>query len=375
MATDYSFKGGLSPDAILAAFQKKAQLEQQQQELALKQDAQNQSQWLQTAELASQAVSGTIESVKQKQKKDFINTLADSLANQAFANPTPAIVSMGTGEQQTANTAAFDPLASDAMRASVNLAPEKAADAVISSQFKDPLEQQKLALAKEKLDILRAKIAADKDNKNKEKNNYVRQLFDVAGQPYAVLSKVDDKGQPIVVPVSGASGERGAFVKPPLSGELTQQLADFETLEALSKKLTSLTDDQLKAYVGPANARVEKVKLYTPKGDKDAGKFFQNIQDIKNQIIYLRSGKQINESEYKRLIDAMPDENKNAAVFKVQAQQFVKTFQLIMKNRREALSKSYRNVSMSTPQDNPNIQDGNFSNMSTDDLINLLSEE
>lgn len=363
---DYSFKGGVTPDAIIAAYQRKAAMEQEAKVQEEQIKASKQQRWMQIAELAGKTVSGVVEHTKMKQKRDFINTLADSLANQPIPNATTATV-MG----QQVPTASFDPQASDAMRSAVQLAPEKASELVLNSQFKDPLEQQKLELQKEKLDLLRAKLLSA-EGQQEEKPNHVRQLFEKDGKPYAILSRVDKDGLPVVVPVPDSGGERGAFVKPALAAESTQQLADFETLESIANGFEKFTDEDLKEFVGPANARIEKAKLYTPKAKERAGDFYQQLQDMKNQIIYLRSGKQINESEYKRLIDAMPDENKNIGVFKVQAKRFVKTFRLMMENRRKELSKSYRNVSQPQGDSEPK---GPYAGQSTDDLIKLLSEE
>ena len=51
-----------------------------------------------------------------------------------------------------------------------------------------------------------------------------------------------------------------------------------------------------------------------PTGDKEV-KFRQSLSDAKNQIIYLMSGKQINEAEGRRLIAQMPSATDEPGVF------------------------------------------------------------
>ena len=99
----------------------------------------------------------------------------------------------------------------------------------------------------------------------------------------------------------------GKLVLQTLPSEQIEQEVKMDTLSlALNKVKDSYSDD----FVGPVAARVGKAKQYIePLANEKAANFYSNIQDLRNQLVYLRSGKAINEEEYKRLLDAIPNEN------------------------------------------------------------------
>lgn len=116
--------------------------------------------------------------------------------------------------------------------------------------------------------------------------------------------------------------------------------SDVAQIDVLETTLQQVIDNKEDKYVGILNAPRYKASAYDPTGvttDTKAVKFYSSLQDIKNQIIYLRSGKQINEQEYKRLSAALPSEYKNPQAFDAQMENFVEVYNSI----RQAKKKSF----------------------------------
>lgn len=187
--------------------------------------------------------------------------------------------------------------------------------------------------------------------------NYVRQLYtDANGQSYAVLGKVDKAGNPVVVPVSAGEGQHQPFIPPTMPAEQVEKTGTFDTLAGLMTRLkdavstvnpqtkTPELTQEGKGYLGLIDAPSQKLKQFTNAADPAASVFYQTLQDLKNQIIYLRSGKQINEEEYKRLRAAMPNEMKGETTFLPDLANFERTFNQIRENRAKAFQQAgFRN--------------------------------
>lgn len=116
-----------------------------------------------------------------------------------------------------------------------------------------------------------------------------------------------------------------------LPAETVNQLSDFKTLKS---QVQLVKDSFDKAYVGPVAARVgEKGQVIEAFAKEERGIFLANINSIRNQLIYLRSGKQINEKEYERMIAELPDENSSVTDFNAKLKNFDKVFTELMTNR------------------------------------------
>ena len=185
------------------------------------------------------------------------------------------------------------------------------------------------------------------------RGNYVRQLYqDPSGQSFAVLGKIDKQGNPIVVPV-GNAGQNQPFIKPTMPAEQVEKTGGYESLGLIVNRIrkdiidpkTGQVSEHAKGFLGLMDAPAAKAKAFTPFADPTATSALQKIQDLKNQIIYLRSGKQINEEEYKRLKASMPSEVRDESVFLSDLANFEKTFEDIKRERAEAFQTAgYRNV-------------------------------
>jgi hypothetical protein len=103
------------------------------------------------------------------------------------------------------------------------------------------------------------------------------------------------------------------FVAPPQQGLRKSALpaqenadrASFATLVGQFNRLKETAAKRTDA-IGPVSGRVGSLKAQYVGGDDEAASMYQTAADIQNQLIYLFSGKQINEAEYKRLKATFP---------------------------------------------------------------------
>ncbi len=72
----------------------------------------------------------------------------------------------------------------------------------------------------------------------------------------------------------------------------------------------------------------------------DEAQFRANVQSLKNQLLYLRSGAQINENEYQRLLKELPDLNQPENVFTSRLDAFDKQLNDLLKPKGSSNTKS-----------------------------------
>lgn len=133
-------------------------------------------------------------------------------------------------------------------------------------------------------------------------------------------------------------GAPGALTLQKLPSEQIAKEEQFANLHDAIKKVGSAYK---KSYVGPAQATVGKAGQYFDlTASPEKATFYSNLQDVKNQIIYLRSGKQINEAEFERLMKALPNEYTSDVDFESRYNNFIDIFGNIMKTRSSAFSSS-----------------------------------
>lgn len=134
------------------------------------------------------------------------------------------------------------------------------------------------------------------------------------------------------------TGQPGDLKLKSLPGEQIQKETDLATLGQSIERISKLYNPEL---VGPVGARVGKGKQYIEgTATPEAASFYSTVQDARNQIVYLRSGKQINEEEYKRLMDALPNENMSPTDFQARLVNFKQLYNTILESRKSALSGS-----------------------------------
>lgn len=114
---DFSFQGHIDPNSVIQAFQRKAQIEQENK---LKYQQQNGQAWESIAQGASSAVSSLVQRSKLQQRKDFVNSLASTMATTQGTDAT-------TGQP----TSMFDANKAQTLRTAGNLDPEAFAKTAI----------------------------------------------------------------------------------------------------------------------------------------------------------------------------------------------------------------------------------------------------
>lgn len=187
----------------------------------------------------------------------------------------------------------------------------------------------------------RAKLRQEKENSAPDR---IKQLFQVGDQVMGVT--YGGKVQPINAP-----GQLNPLKKT-LPADISQQLGDFDTL---SQQLETIKSTFKPEFTGPVQARTGELAqtLDIPSvglaADPMRSDFYSNVNSIRNQLLYLRSGKQINEKEYERLLAELPNEKRSDVDFAAKLNNFEHVFNEIKKNRRSALSTGFNVPGSTTP--------------------------
>lgn len=164
----------------------------------------------------------------------------------------------------------------------------------------------------------------------------------VQGIPGTGIPMFEDPQRPGVV--TGAwFPENNQIVRPPSpfrknapNAAETESLAGFDTLLNQFSKLETMAKVRPDA-IGFVAGRVGNVRAQTLGGDPEAASIYQTAKDIQNQLVYLMSGKQINEKEYARLKEALPDPSLPLDTFNVRMANFKARLQEVMGSRRQMM--------------------------------------
>ncbi len=151
-----------------------------------------------------------------------------------------------------------------------------------------------------------------------------------------------------VVPTSGGlqpvNSRTGQIAGPPigdkpLTNEMITSLQQIETLKETMKAMKDVYNPKEgvkhKEWVGPVQGRYSGLKEQTVGMEEDQAMFRSRVAQLQNSLIYLMSGKQINESEYVRLKKQIPDINLPDKVFEARMNEFDRTVDSIIKNRKD----------------------------------------
>lgn len=133
---------------------------------------------------------------------------------------------------------------------------------------------------------------------------------------------------------TGAPGQPTEFKKP-VPSEQMSRLSDLETLVENNNRIDRLYKAD---YVGPIAGRLGGIKEQLVELPSQQVEFYSYVRDQKDALLRARSGAQINEQEYKRLVKFLPDENLPPANFKARAKRFTDEVKLILSNKRKELS-------------------------------------
>ena len=120
----------------------------------------------------------------------------------------------------------------------------------------------------------------------------------------------------------------------PLTGEMVTAEQQFGTLKDSMGLVRELYN---KDYVGPIGGRIGSLQEKTTGLPQDQAKFYSALEATKNALIYALSGKQINESEYQRLLKQLPDRNLPVSVFSARMDEFDRVLNSITTERHKAM--------------------------------------
>lgn len=118
----------------------------------------------------------------------------------------------------------------------------------------------------------------------------------------------------------------------PLSNE---QSTFFQQAETLRDTLNSAKSLYRPGYVGPVAGRVAPIQEKTIGIDPRQSTFNAQVAQMKNTLVYMMSGKQINETEYQRLEKQLPDTNLPPKNFEARVKDFERTLESIIENKKK----------------------------------------
>jgi len=141
-------------------------------------------------------------------------------------------------------------------------------------------------------------------------------------------------------------------VPPTIPVSETEKLSELSGMkEALGVIKQNFSPD----FVGPMNARLLTAKQTTGYGATGKGALFtQSVQDIKDRLLRARSGAQINEQEYQRLVSLVPDQYKSVPDFIAKLGRFDQILNATISSKRAELMRAgYRGASSLPNTANP----------------------
>lgn len=212
----------------------------------------------------------------------------------------------------------------------IGFIPKESAESILKSKLAAQSDEAKLA---------RAQLHGQGPDK-------IKQLFQVGDKVMGVTYGGDTKE--ITVP----GGQQLNPLKKTLPADASTQLGDFDTL---SSQLERVKTSKKPEYTGALDSRTGALAQTVDMpsiglgASPERSDFYSNINSIRNQLLYLRSGKQINEQEYKRLLQELPDEHRSDVDFDAKLANFETVFNEIKGNRRSALATGYNVPATNTP--------------------------
>lgn len=150
----------------------------------------------------------------------------------------------------------------------------------------------------------------------------------------------------------------------------SEQAVALQQVDTLQEALIKVKEMYRPEYVGIISGPAGKLQEKTGIGaDPQRAEFRSYVANLYNTVIYLRSGKQINEQEAKRLLDELPSMNTSPVDFNAKLKKFEWELNSIAKNRREQLRQGgYRNVQPYQPSGI------DIKSMSDEDLLKELGK-
>ncbi len=176
---------------------------------------------------------------------------------------------------------------------------------------------------------------ADKWLDTKEGRKAVQQARDDLTPPAITYLQTGEGFVPAVTRGQGIGtvGKPTGLEKPLPS----EQIVSEQQIGTLRDMLNIVKENYKKDYVGFVSGRIGGIKEKTTGLPEDQARFYSALAQTKNSLVYLLSGKQINEEEYKRLLNQLPTRELPSSVFEARMKNFEMTMNSIVKERRKAM--------------------------------------
>lgn len=127
----------------------------------------------------------------------------------------------------------------------------------------------------------------------------------------------------------------GGRIEPKPTAMPSEMVVAEQQIATLQNTLDRVNSNYDASYVGPVAGRLGAVKeQWTGIPDKQA-MFYADLAQVNNSLVYLMSGKQINEEEYKRLLKQLPVATLPEGVFKSRMKVFKSTLESIIEERHK----------------------------------------
>ena len=118
------------------------------------------------------------------------------------------------------------------------------------------------------------------------------------------------------------NAKTGDFKRPPIEGARRSGVAVGErenaaTAEGMVSDVARVRElaQQFKGQIGFGQGMIGKAVAKVTDVDPGQNELYQIVDSLKNRILYLKSGKQINNAEYQRLANTLPDVNQPESKF------------------------------------------------------------
>lgn len=326
---DFDFKPTMDVNSIASNI---ANQHRMKEEAERQQEQQKLNFTIKAAEMAGGMVSNAIKMSKERQKRDFINTLSENAA-RTQAGIQPGMVGPMTAPQSQKY---------DMTKAAINIDPDYAAKQIIGQAFpgasstRTPKFQQSGIQIKGTDGKLRTVGASYDDSTGQYIHPFTRQpitkqsdLSDLPDRGYAQgfnsagytedgreVVREARSGNKYVIGPEGEYEEYAGKIFPKLENipaSMTDALGELSYSQTL---LTTIADSFDPAYVGPVAARAGKVSQYLEAiTDEQRVEFYANVAEYKNAIVRAITGAQLNKDEVPRIMQQLPNENTSPTAF------------------------------------------------------------
>jgi len=155
-----------------------------------------------------------------------------------------------------------------------------------------------------------------------------------------IAAKTEAGARPYFTPLQTAEGIQSFDTR---TGKVAGRLGDYKPAASAEEALTNAQSVQADIarirtqfkpeLVGPLMGRYNSVEQALVGGNPDITNLYQTSQRLHNTIVYLRTGKQMNESEASRILAELPGKNERPDVFLTKLNNVGTYFDEWMQNR------------------------------------------